>query len=405
MTAPSLKLIELAETLDTLCKKRVTGELHLKHPSGDGKLHLLSGRLLFAIAPTHRIRRWYRALHQHCPQWTPDLSQKLNDALWEYQLLYDGIMKKQITVTEAKSVIRSIAKEVFFDLGSNQECRLNLVEGPPSDTELVLSLSVSYLEFEPDLMEAAKLYRQWLTAGFSKLSPTFAPVLKQKVDPQHLSGLHNYLNGHLTLWDIAQKTHQSIYKVTFLLLPLVKKRLIQFRNIPDLSVAIPPHPEETPKQTLTSQYLENQIVLPVKKGLIACVDDSPLIAETIRKIVEPFGYEILSIEEPMRGFAQLLESKPDLIFLDLIMPTANGYSVCKFLRKTSIFEKTPIIILTSRDTLLDRNRAKLVGASDFLGKPPDPEKTIQMIHKYLKSETDEHRDASFFSKELPGLVF
>lgn len=48
-----------------------------------------------------------------------------------------------------------------------------------------------------------------------------------------------------------------------------------------------------------------------------------------------------------------------------------------------MFEKTPIIVLTSRDTLIDRNRAKLVGASDFLGKPPDPEKTIALIEKYL----------------------
>jgi two-component system, chemotaxis family, response regulator PixG len=402
MTAPSLKLIELAETLDSLCKKRATGELHLKHPSGDGKLHLLSGRLLFAIAPTHPIRRWYRALHQHCPQWTPDLSQKTHDNLWEYQLLYDGIMKKQISVTQAKAVIRSIAKEVFFDLGSNQECTLHWIEGSPSDTELVLSLSVSYLEFEPDLMEAAKMYRQWIAAGFGKLSPTFAPVLKQKVDPKHLSGLHNYLNGHLTLWDIAQKTDQSIYKVTFLLLPLVKQKLIQFRNIPDLSIAIPPSLEGQQPQASSPNVVSSP---PMKKGLIACVDDSPMIAQTIKKIVEPLGYEILSIEEPMRGFAQLLESKPDLIFLDLIMPTANGYSVCKFLRKTSIFEKTPIIILTSRDTLLDRNRAKLVGASDFLGKPPDPEKTIQMIQKYLKPEAEDHHDSSFLTRELPGFAF
>jgi len=95
------------------------------------------------------------------------------------------------------------------------------------------------------------------------------------------------------------------------------------------------------------------------------------------------GYQMLSIPEPMRGFGQLIEHKPDLILLDLLLPNADGYSICKFLRETPVFKETPIIILTAKNTQIDRVRAQLVGATGFLGKPPQPQELLQMIQKYL----------------------
>jgi chemotaxis family two-component system response regulator PixG len=97
----------------------------------------------------------------------------------------------------------------------------------------------------------------------------------------------------------------------------------------------------------------------------------------------PAGYQVLIIPEPMRGFSQLLEHKPELILLDLHLPNADGYSICKFLRETPLFKKTPIIILTARNTQLDRFRAIQSGATEFLGKPPQPQELLQMVQKYL----------------------
>ena len=85
----------------------------------------------------------------------------------------------------------------------------------------------------------------------------------------------------------------------------------------------------------------------------------------------------------MAGFGTLIEHKPDLILLDLNMPNANGYSVCKFLRETPVFGKTPIIILTAQDNVIDRTRAKLAGANDFISKPPEPQALIKLLHSYL----------------------
>jgi two-component system, chemotaxis family, response regulator PixG len=92
---------------------------------------------------------------------------------------------------------------------------------------------------------------------------------------------------------------------------------------------------------------------------------------------------VLTILNPLQGISILLDRKPDLLFLDLIMPNTNGYELCTFLRKTSAFQDTPIVILTGNDGVVDRVRAKLTGASEFLSKPPESARVLQVIEKYL----------------------
>ena len=86
----------------------------------------------------------------------------------------------------------------------------------------------------------------------------------------------------------------------------------------------------------------------------------------------------------MQALPVLIENKPDLIFLDLIMPVANGYEICSQLRRNSLFVNTPVIILTGSDGFIDRVRAKVVGATDFLSKPVAADKVMAAVHRYVK---------------------
>lgn len=386
MTAAANTLRLIAEQLNVLCQKRATGELIVGNSQAKGRIHLLSGRLLYATAGIHETRRWNRITQRLMPQWIPNPNDLHDAHMWEYQLLYQGITHKQITVVQAKSVIRAIAQEVFFDLGCYNNVSIEWQEDTRNATEMALSLSLSYLEVEPDLTKVMHLQHQWQSAGLSNLSPTLAPVLKAGVDPNALGVLGRHLNGQQTLWDISVRLGKSVVNVAKALIPLLKKRVVQLKKVADL-----PHPLE--KNRIRQEYEAEHSSpsgSPQKKreGLITCIDDSPVILQTLKKILEGAGYQTIGISEPMRGVAKLIENQPDVIILDLVMPNASGYSVCKFLRQTSVFEKTPIIVLTSRDTLIDRNRAKLVGASDFLGKPPDPEKTIALIEKYMEEAAE-----------------
>ncbi|NES25026.1 MAG: response regulator, partial [Symploca sp. SIO3E6] len=82
----------------------------------------------------------------------------------------------------------------------------------------------------------------------------------------------------------------------------------------------------------------------------------------------------------------LLEHKPELIFLDLVMPIANGYEICAQIRRVSAFQEIPVIIITSSDGIVDRVRAKVVGSSGFLTKPIEQEKVLHILHRYLPAK-------------------
>jgi chemotaxis family two-component system response regulator PixG len=223
------------------------------------------------------------------------------------------------------------------------------------------------------------MQQKWQAAGLAHLSPTLAPTLRQGASSQALSVSDNYLNGEFTLWDIALQLEKSVTEVTRSLLPLAEKGILQFQEIPDLSVPTVKQPlAETPPLLETKSLESTQ-----KQPLIACIEDSPVLAHTLKKILMPAGYQVLIILEPMRGFSQLIEQKPDLILLDLHLPNADGYSICKFLRETPVFKKTPIIILTARNTEIDRFRAKQVGATEFLAKPPQAKELLQILQKFV----------------------
>jgi two-component system, chemotaxis family, response regulator PixG len=211
------------------------------------------------------------------------------------------------------------------------------------------------------------------------LSPTLAPILKPGVEAQALPVWEKYLKSQFTLWDIALEQEKSVTEVTLSLLPWVEKGMLEFQNIPDLLV---PTVKQTVAPTLPQLKIQ-PTTSAHKQLLIACIDDSPVLAHTLKKILIPAGYQMLSIPEPMRGFSQLIEHKPDLILLDLLLPNADGYSICKFLRDTPLFKNTPIIILTGQDTPIDRAHASLVGATEFLSKPPQPQELLHIVQKYL----------------------
>ena len=121
---------------------------------------------------------------------------------------------------------------------------------------------------------------------------------------------------------------------------------------------------------------------------IVYIDDSPADSRAMSQIVEELGYKYNNIQNPLQALPVLLELKPKLIFLDLVMPFANGYEVCAQIRRISALQHTPIVIVTSNDGIADRVRAKVVGASGFLGKPIQQKKVAKVLQKYLDGEEE-----------------
>lgn len=361
--------------LNELLENRSCGQLVIENRGNEWHLYFLRGRLLYAIAAKHRVRRWTRSLKQACPEFQLDTKTlQSSNKLWEYDLLHQAVSQNQLTIAQAKSVIRINTQEIFFALASNSNWRYRWFPGQTALNNIPFNLTLSALEIEQAFERANQQWQQWQNKGLGHINPELAPILKQQQSSQ--TGFVQYLNGQNTLWDIAYIMRRPVEAVANALLPFVEKGAIELKEVPDLAANF----------LLEQNKINDGININShqKQPLIACIDDSPVIAQALENILKPAGYRILKITQPLQQMSTLVKNKPDLIFLDLVMPDASGHSLCSFMRKTPAFRETPIVILTSKDGLVDRTRAKLTGASDFLVKPPEAEKVLQVIHKYLK---------------------
>jgi twitching motility two-component system response regulator PilG len=94
-------------------------------------------------------------------------------------------------------------------------------------------------------------------------------------------------------------------------------------------------------------------------------------------------FSVVTINDPVKALMQILRSKPDLILLDVEMPSLDGYELCSLLRKHSAFKHTPIIMVTGRTGFIDRAKAKMVRSSGYLTKPFTQSELLKMVFKYL----------------------
>ena len=116
---------------------------------------------------------------------------------------------------------------------------------------------------------------------------------------------------------------------------------------------------------------------------VAYIDDNPRDGQIMGQIVIKAGYRYINLQDAVMALPTLLEKKPSLIFLDLVMPIANGYEICAQIRRTSMFKEIPIIIVTNSDGIVDRVRAKIVRSTDFLAKPISERKVLAILRQYL----------------------
>lgn len=381
-THRTLLLTKLKETLDKLIATKATGTIVLINKQILGEIFIFSGRILYVAHKVHRVRRWQRAIERHCPTWkVPPLWS--DEQPWEYGLLAEGISKKELHLNQVKSVISDVTLEFFTELCYETHIKTSWKPQEMVKSPLSYCLTLPASEIHPIITEVENISHNWNNAGFDRIQPNLAPILNNSGLSETLPIPKSFLSGESTVWDIAAGTKKSIIKVTELLLPWLEKGAIELKSINDSRMTTNIQTSVTTNNAKAHSNSQSSYTGNKKKGVIACIDDSPVVVHNLKKILSGVGYETVTIQEPMAGFGELMKHKPDLILLDLNMPNANGYSVCKFLRESEAFAKTPIVILTSQDTAIDRTRAKLVGATDFIAKPPEPQQLLQMIELYL----------------------
>ncbi len=382
MSATAIGYKMLSHTLAVLSQKQATGKLLLEQGEQQWQLYFFQGSLVYATGGAHRARRWYRAVGQHCRNFQVDLRDLDAGELWEYRLIQQGLAASEMSLQQAKAIVHSSVSEVFFALIGQSGLRREWRPSEKYFSKIISSLLLSVTEVEQILCSTEQIWQKWKGMGLWLVDPEQAPLLKASAKLQEnrfssssLIALANVFNGENTLWDIAFKKKQCVTVATRALVNYMKQGLVNFRTVPDL-----PSPIE---QWRLAAAMNGRV-----RPLIACIDDSPTVCEFLQQILLPAGYRVLKIQDPMDGVGIIAKQKPALIFMDVVMPKTSGFALCNFLRKTPSFRETPIVFLTGQDSIIDRTRAKLTGASDFLTKPPNPEQVLQIADKYLKVKGD-----------------
>jgi chemotaxis family two-component system response regulator PixG len=165
-------------------------------------------------------------------------------------------------------------------------------------------------------------------------------------------------------------------------MPYVRTGLIKLIEVMDLRHSVEQF-TKVPFNPAPVAYRPNSTQQQPTVPLVAYIDDSPMDSQIMSQIVTKAGLKYINLQDSVLALPMLLENKPSLIFLDLVMPLANGYEICTQLRRTSIFKDTPVIIVTGNDGIVDRVRDKIVRSTDFLAKPIDTNKVLAVLRKYL----------------------
>lgn len=117
---------------------------------------------------------------------------------------------------------------------------------------------------------------------------------------------------------------------------------------------------------------------------IYIVEDDPNISEILEANLKREGYQVRSIDDGEEALNQITKSPPDLIILDLNLPSLSGIEICKYLRSNPATEDIPVIMLTARTEEIDKIIGFEVGADDYVTKPFSPRELIARVKVQLK---------------------
>ncbi len=115
---------------------------------------------------------------------------------------------------------------------------------------------------------------------------------------------------------------------------------------------------------------------------ILVIDDSSTIRRSAEIFLSQAGYPVLLAEDGFEALAKIVESRPALIFCDILMPRLDGFQTCALLRQSPSCSSIPVVMLSSRDGVFDRARGLLAGASAYLTKPFTKDSLLQAVRAH-----------------------
>ncbi|MCB1864296.1 MAG: response regulator [Chromatiales bacterium] len=113
------------------------------------------------------------------------------------------------------------------------------------------------------------------------------------------------------------------------------------------------------------------------------IDDSKTIRHTAETLLSKAGCEVLTAVDGFEALSVIAENRPDIIFVDIMMPRLDGYQTCALIKNNESFRSTPVIMLSSKDGLFDKAKGRIVGSQKYLTKPFTKEELLGAIREHV----------------------
>lgn len=120
---------------------------------------------------------------------------------------------------------------------------------------------------------------------------------------------------------------------------------------------------------------------------VMVIDDSNTIRKTAETLLGKAGCDVITAVDGFDSLSKIVEWRPDIIFVDIMMPRLDGYQTCSLVKSNIDFRATPVVMLSSKDGLFDRAKGRSSGADDYLTKPFSRDELFDAIVRHVAPVT------------------
>ena len=117
---------------------------------------------------------------------------------------------------------------------------------------------------------------------------------------------------------------------------------------------------------------------------VVVVDDSKTILRTAEVLLSEQGCWVVTASDGFESLAKIYSFKPDVIFVDIMMPRLDGYQTCALIKANRQYKDIPVILLSSKDSIFDMARGRLAGSDKYLTKPFTKDDLLSAIYTHVK---------------------
>jgi len=390
-----------------------TARLQVSNSAVSWSIYLEQGKITYAshsVEPFDRLDRHLRRFGYQIPTLVNETRAQLRlifEAAPEshsiqnadYQALCWLVSQQYLNSGQVAVLIEELVKEVI-------ESFLLLKEGTYQFENKRDTLpEFCRLELQPIVEHCQKQLQGWQALGPQIWSPYQRPYFssrtraQQQLLPEIGQKLSSMLKGssfyHLAVLlnqdelQLAQSLHPYIVDGTILLHdphPPFEQLPKTFEQLSDTTRP----PEKFPSKTQQGDLMLDPTVYKTSTPLdtkstytIVCVDDNLATLREMNSYLDHESLSVFPINAPVEALMQIITLKPDLILLNFKMPTISGYELCYLIRSHPLFSNKPIIVVMKNPGIIDRLKARFVGASGCLKEPFTKVELLKMVFKNL----------------------